>query len=406
MGNGLRGNLVVAQSGGPTAVINASLAGVIEEALASDAITGVFGALHGIKGLLNEELIDLGREMKSVVGLLRCTPSSALGSCRHKMTEADEARIMGVFQSHDVRYFVYVGGNDSMDTAQRLVGSASDLGYELRIMGVPKTVDNDLEQTDHCPGYGSVARWMALSTRDAGLDTEAMGIVDNVKIIECMGRNAGWITAASALGRDHPDAAPHLIYVPEKPITIDRFLGDVQTVYDRLGYCVVAVGEGAKGENGRALVESRRAIDLDSFGHAQQGGVAAYLCQLVADQLGLKARYDKPGTVQRVSAALASSVDTEEAYRVGRDAVRAAVEGVSGKMVTLVRQSNSPYACTTGLADLAQVAATEKPLPGHFLSQAGNDVTEDFIVYAEPLIGGSLPPYAYLAKHRLPKRSQ
>jgi len=386
-------------------VINATLAGVVQEALACEAIRGVFGAVHGIEGVLADEFIDLGREAASTIALLRNTPSAALGSCRQKLTEDDYACVLKVFAHHEVRYFVYIGGNDSMDTARRLGEGAADLDYELRIMGAPKTIDNDLDLTDHCPGYGSAARWIAIATRDAGLDTEAIGIVDAVKIIEYMGRNAGWLTAASALARDHADAAPHLVYVPESPLTIDRFLGDVQSVHERLGYCVVAVCEGVRGEDGRTLAESRRAIDLDTFGHAQRGGVAEYLCELVASRLKLKARNDKPGTIQRVCGSLVSPVDREEAYRIGREAVRAAAEGVSGKMVTLVRQSDCPYVCDTGLADLAQVAGVEKPMPIQFLNDAGNDVTEDFVSYARPLIGGPLPPYAYLAKHRLPSTS-
>jgi len=402
----LKGNLVVAQSGGPTAVINASVAGVAEEAFKnSDVIPGVFGSLHGIEGVLYENLIDLGQEDRATISGLTGTPSAALGSCRHKLTEADYDRILTVLKAHDIRYFFYIGGNDSMDTAARVSRLGAEQGYEVRSVGIPKTIDNDLAFTDHCPGFGSVARWVASSVRDAGLDTEAIGVVDKIKIVEIMGRNAGWVTASTALARDHENAAPHLIYVPEKPINLDRFLGDVQNVYDRLGYCLITVCEGVKGEDGKPLMASTSAINLDAFGHAQMGGVADYLCNLIADRLKLKARFDKPGTIQRVSAVLQSPVDRDEAYGVGAEAVRQAIAGVTGKMVTIERVSDEPYRSRFGLVDLDKVANSEKLIPDEFLSPAGNDVTEAFIKYARPLIGGPLPKYSYLKKVALPKRA-
>jgi ATP-dependent phosphofructokinase / diphosphate-dependent phosphofructokinase len=395
----LKGRLVVAQSGGPTAVINASLAGVIAGGLAHpDTITDIYGALHGIEGVLNEDLIDLRRESPHTLELLRRTPSSALGSCRHKLTDGEYDRILDVFRAHDIRYFCYIGGNDSMDTADRVQRLASERGYDLRVMGAPKTVDNDLAFTDHCPGYGSVARWMAIATRDIGLDTEAIGVVDRVKVIECMGRNAGWITAAAALGRDHPDAAPHLIYLPERPIDVSAMLADVQGVVDRLGYCVIAVCEGVRGADGQPLAESTSALDVDAFGHAQRGGVADFLCQVIASRLKLKARFDKPGTIQRVAGLQASAVDQDEAFMAGEMAVTYALAGTAGKMVTLERVSDAPYRCQTGLAALDSVANAEKLMPDAFISPAGNDVTEAFLQYARPLIGDKLPPYAHLAK--------
>ncbi|MFQ6057324.1 MAG: 6-phosphofructokinase [Anaerolineae bacterium] len=399
----LRGKVVIGQSGGPTAAINASLVGAVQEALRHEEIEEVYGALHGIEGVLKEELVDLGRESPETIEGLRRTPSAALGSCRYRVTTEDYERILEVFQAHNVRYFFYIGGNDSMDTAHKIGQLADETGYELRCMGIPKTIDNDLAYTDHCPGYGSVARFIAMATRDAGKDTEAIGIVDKVKIIECMGRNAGWITAASVLGKEDEDDAPHLIYVPERPIIVDRFLDDVQRVYDRLGYVVIAVCEGAKGPDGKTLVESRRAVDVDAFGHAQRGGVADFLCQVIKDRLGLKARFDKPGTIQRMSMVCASPVDLEEAYLVGQMAVRHAVEGVSDCMVTLVRESDEPYRCTTGLVELEKVALAEKLLPDEYIDPTGNFVTQAFIRYARPLIGGPLPSYARLEKHAVAK---
>jgi len=400
----LKGNLIVGQSGGPTAVINSSLRGVIEEAKLHDAIDGIYGTLHGANGLLDEELIDLRQEKETAIEGLSRTPSAALGSCRTKLKDEDVARILKVLEAHNIRFVAYIGGNDSADTCHRIGKLADEAGYELRAIGVPKTVDNDLGLTDHCPGYGSVARFNAIATRDAGRDTEAIGVVDNVKIIETMGRNAGWITASTALGKDAARAAPHLIYLPERPLEIERFLKDVKKVFDKWGYCVVTVCEGLRDEKGETLVASERAVDTDQFGHKQMGGVADFLCDAIAGNLGIKARFDKPGTVQRMSMLAASQVDLDEAVMVGRAAVQAMAQGVTGRMVTLVRESDSPYKCTTGLAPLEEVANAEKPVPDEFINDEGNFVTKAFLDYAKPLIGGPLPPYMRFEQHLVPKR--
>lgn len=397
----LKGNLIVGQSGGPTAVINCSLAGVIQEALRHHAIQDLYGMVHGIEGVLKEELIDLRAEKPEIIEGLRRTPSAALGACRTKLKDADYQRIIKVLQAHDVRYFLYIGGNDSADTCHHVGKLAHESGYELRAIAAPKTVDNDLAYTDHCPGYGSVARFNAIATRDAGRDTEAIGIVDNVKIVETMGRNTGWITASTALARQGPDDAPDLVYLPERPFDVGKFLEDVKATFDRLGHCLVAVCEGLRDEKGEELVASKRAVDTDSFGHKQLGGVADFLCDAIATNLGIKARFDKPGTIQRMSILAASPVDQEEAYLVGQEAVAAAVDGVSGQMITLVRESNSPYRVTTGLAPLEQVANAEKCVPPEFINERGNHVTETFLEYARPLIGGDLPPYVRLAGKRV-----
>jgi len=400
----MKGNLIVGQSGGPTAVINASLAGVIQEALKHDEIQEIYGMLHGIEGVLKEELVDLRREDPTTIEKLKRTPSAALGSCRHKLKESDYERILKVLQAHNIRYFMYIGGNDSADTSANVARVARDAGYDLVVMGIPKTIDNDLAYTDHCPGYGSVARFIAQAVRDAGLDTEAIGVVDTVKVIEIMGRNAGWITAASALGKLEPDSAPHLIYVPERPLNIDRMLADVQAVYERKGHCVVAVCEGIRGPDGELLSATGGALYTDAFGHKQLGGAADVLCRIIADRLKLKARFDKPGTIQRMSAVLASPVDIEEAYMVGATAVRLGVQGTTGMMVTLVRESNDPYRCTTGLAKLEDVANAEKKMPDEYINAEGNGVTEAFLAYARPLIGPPLMEYGRLAKVPVPKR--
>jgi len=402
----LRGNLVVGQSGGPTAVINASLAGVIQEAHRHEAITAIYGMRHGIEGLMREDLVDLGVEPADRLERLKHTPSAALGSCRHKLGDADYERVLTILRAHNIRYFLYIGGNDSADTSARLAALAAREDYELRVIGIPKTVDNDLVETDHCPGHPSVARWLAVSVRDAGLDTEAIGIVDTVKVIETMGRDTGWITAATALARDHDEAAPHLIYLPERPLRREQLLADVDRVYRKLGHVVITVCEGQKDERGNYVAASTKAVDVDRFGHPQLGGVAAVLCELISTELGIKARFDKPGTIQRVGAALASPVDVEEAWRVGQAAVTAAAAGQSGHMVCLVREGNQPYRSRTDLVPLEQVANKVRPVPDAFIAPAGNDVTPAYLDYIRPLIGGPLPSYARLANTPVTRRLQ
>ena len=401
---GAAGKAVFAQSGGPTAVINSSICGAIEEARKHKEIVAMYGSIHGILGVLHENMIDLNRESPRTISLLRQTPSSSLGSSRYKLKEEDYDRILKVLAAHDIRYFFIAGGNDSMDTANRVFKMAREKGYELSVMGLPKTVDNDLPITDHCPGYGSVARWLALSVRDAGLDTEAIYTSDTIKVVETMGRNAGWITAATALARQRPNDAPHIILLPEIPFSRDKFLSDVERVYRKLGYALITCCEGLRDENGDYLTASQRSLDTDRFGHRQLGGVGETLCGIIADGLKIKARADKPGTIQRVSALLASPVDVAEAYATGAQAVRHAVEGKSGWMVTLEREPGAEYACKTGIVSLEEVANREKKVPREFINAEGTGVTDAFLEYVTPLIGGPLPEYARLEKHFVKKR--
>ncbi len=400
----LKGNAIVGQSGGPTAVINASLAGVIEEAKAHSEIEGLFGALNGVEGLLREEMVDLLAEDAYQLTLLPATPSAALGSCRKKLTPADYEKLLALLHSYNIRYWFYIGGNDSADTTHQVGRLAAEAGWDMRVMGIPKTVDNDLAYTDHCPGYGSVARFTALAARDAGLDTLAMHTIDAVKIIETMGRNAGWITAATALAREKADDPPHLIYLPERVFDRERFLADVKRVVCEGSGCVIAACEGLRDASGEPLVSFKHAIGTDSFGHRQLGGVGDYLVGLIAEELNIKARFDKAGTIQRSFGLAQSDVDIGEAMMVGSAAVRHACEGVTDKMVTLVRTSSNPYRCETGLADLVAVANAERPMPDEFINADGNDITPAFIEYARPLIGGPLPPYARLRLTRIQRR--
>ena len=401
----LKGNALFAQSGGPTAVINSSISGAIQEAMKHKEITNMYGSINGILGVLNENMIDLNRESKKNIELLCVTPSSALGSSRHKLKNAEDfGKLLNVLKAHDIRYFFVAGGNDSMDTANKVHKLAVEEKYELKVMGLPKTVDNDLPVTDHCPGYGSVARWLAMAVRDAGLDTEAIYTSDTIKIIETMGRNAGWITAATALARQKENDAPHLILLPEIPFNQDKFITEVDRVYKKLGYVVITCCEGLKDENGEYLTASKRNIDTDKFGHKQLGGVGETLVSIIADKLKIKARCDKPGTIQRVSGLAQSKTDQEEAYLSGAMAVKHAVEGKSGYMVTLVRESDNPYKCGTGLSVLDNIANKERKVPPEFIDAGGTWVSDKFIKYVTPLIGGPLPEYARLEKHFIAKK--
>ena len=401
---GKKGNLVVGQSGGPTAVINSSLVGVIHEAMQHAEIGDIYGMMHGVSGVLNEEFIDLRQESSETLERLRYTPASALGTVRYKVRSSDYDRLLDVLMAYDVRYFFYIGGNDSMDTAHKMHLAAEAKGYELYAFGVPKTVDNDLAYTDHCPGYGSAARFVATAVRDTGYDTEAMGDSSPVKFVEVMGRNAVWLTAAAALAKAAPDDPPQLLYVPECGVSLEQVVADVRYWYEKIGYCVVAVSEGMRNEQGEEIGTGFGKVELDAFGHARKGGVVETLEEVVKAELGVRVRHDKPGYLQRSCASLASSVDRAEAYLVGQTAVRGALAGVSDRMVTLERQPGPEYAVTTGLAPLAEVANAEHTLPREYINEAGNGVTEAFLEYARPLIGEPLSPYARLAKHPVPKR--
>ena len=403
---GKKGNLVVGQSGGPTAVINSSLVGVIHEAMQHNEVGDIYGMMHGVSGVLNEEFIDLRQESSETLERLRYTPASALGTVRYKVRSSDYDRLLDVLMAYDVRYFFYIGGNDSMDTAHKMHLAAEAKGYELYAFGVPKTVDNDLAYTDHCPGYGSAARFVATAVRDTGYDTEAMGDSSPVKFVEVMGRNAGWLTAAAALAKAAPDDPPQLLYVPECGVSLEQVVADVRYWYEKIGYCVVAVSEGMRNEQGEEIGTGFGKVELDAFGHARKGGVVETLEEVVKAELGVRVRHDKPGYLQRSCASLASSVDRAEAYLVGQTAVRGALAGVSDRMVTLERQPGPEYAVTTGLAPLAEVANAEHTLPREYINEAGNGVTDGFLDYARPLIGGPLPPYARLARHLTPKRSR
>ncbi|HEY3111085.1 MAG TPA: diphosphate--fructose-6-phosphate 1-phosphotransferase [Chloroflexota bacterium] len=392
------GNLVVLQSGGCTAVMNASLAGVLRAAAESAAVGRVYGSHQGVRGLLRGELFDL-TEQAPPLDDLRRTPAALLGSARHKLTEPELDRVLAMLRRLDIRYFHVIGGNDSADTGHRLAEAAARAGYELSVVTIPKTVDNDLPETDHVPGYGSAARFIAQVIMDAGRDTESISSVDPVKVIEVAGRDAGWLAAAGGLARRDDEDAPHLIYPPERPFSIDRFLDDVQRSYDRRGRAVVVASEALRDEaTGDYLQADSSALYTDSFGHRQLGGAAAALCQAVAGRLGLKAKFDKPGTIQRMMTASHSEVDLAEAEAAGAHAVELAAGGLTGAMVTLLRVSDAPYRCELGHAPLDRIANRVRCLPAEYLTGDAHAVTDAYRAYADPLLGAPLPRYPRLRK--------
>ena len=405
----LKGACIIGQSGGPTSVINASAYGVIRTALDSDVITNVYGAEHGIKGVLNDRLFDMSKEDAGELELLKYTPSSALGSCRYKMKDPDEddtdyKRILEIFKKHDVRYFFYNGGNDSMDTCNKISKFMQKSGYECRVMGVPKTIDNDLFGTDHCPGYASAAKYIATSCMEVYQDARVYD-TGMICIIEIMGRHAGWLTAAAALAAEY-GAGPDLIYLPETDFDMEQFLSDVARVYKERGNCMVAVSEGIHYADGSFVSEAKTSA-TDGFGHAQLGGLAALLANVVKEKLGVKVRGIELSLLQRCGAHLASETDIEESFMAGKAAVENAVAGMTDKMVAFERgEINGHYACKTKLLNLTDVANFEKKVPLDWINEAHNGVTHDFIDYALPLIQGepklpredSLPRCARLKK--------
>lgn len=398
----LRGKIIMAQSGGPTAVINSSICGVIQEAVQHDDVfEGVYGALDGIMGVLHENMIDLTKESAETVENLRRTPSSALGSCRRKLDDADMERILEVFKAHNIRYFLYNGGNDSMDTAHKMSQMATASGYEMRVIGVPKTVDNDLVETDHCPGFGSAARWAAISMLDMGRDTASgASTTTSICVLEVMGRDSGWLTGATVLAKQDPDDAPHLIYLPEVAFDMEQFLADVKRIHDRLGYVLISVSEGIRDKEGNLLIKTSM---KDAFGHTQLGGVGDMLARTITEQLKIKARANVPGTLQRASILAASQSDLTEAYLAGQMAVKYALEDQTGVMVAFVRKSDEPYVCTTAAVPLEKVANAKKLVTPDYITPEGNFVNEKFISYVKPLVGELLQGYMKFTRYPIGK---
>ena len=404
----LKGACIIGQSGGPTSVINASAYGVIRTALDNSNITAVYGAAHGIKGVLNDRLYDMSQEDAHELELLLNTPSSELGSCRYKIADpdvddTDYKRILEIFKKYDVRYFFYNGGNDSMDTCSKVSRFMAKSGYECRVMGVPKTIDNDLFGTDHCPGFASAAKYIATSCAEVYKDARVYD-TGMVTIIEIMGRHAGWLTAAAALA-GVVGCAPDLIYVPEVDFDMDKFLADVTSIYEKNGNCIVAVSEGIHYADGSFVSEAKTSA-TDGFGHAQLGGLAAMLANIVKERTGAKVRGIELSLLQRCGAHLASQTDIQESFLAGKTAVEAAVAGETDKMVGFECSRENGYECKTKLFNLSEVANFEKKVPLEWINEAGNGINQGFIDYALPLIQGEntratehgLPRFARLKK--------
>ncbi len=392
-----RGNLIIGQSGGATTVINASLVGAVDAALRDGRIGGIYGMQYGIQGLLEEDMLDLRQQPTSLWQQLLYAPSAALGSCRYKLRDEDPAQAVEILRRYDVRYVLYIGGNDSADTAHRLVQAAQQRNYELHIISVPKTIDNDLAFTDHCPGYGSAARFIAQATIDSTMNTVSIPWHYPVKVIETMGRDAGWLTASSALGKRDENDPPHIILTPEHAFSTDTFLAQVEAVYRRLGYVIIAAAETIRDEKGQAL-GSVGQVGTDAFHHPLLSGAGQELVELVKSRLNLRARFDKPGDLQRMSSAHVSSVDRDEAYLVGQAGVKALLDGESDRMVTLVRHDEPKYHCVTDLVELAKVANEQKLLPKDYMNDTKTMVTQAFYDYALPLIGEPLNTYSTLER--------
>jgi 6-phosphofructokinase 1 len=391
-------NAFYAQSGGVTAVINATACGVIETARKNRGkIANVYAGRNGIIGALTEDMIDTNKESARTIAALRHTPGGAFGSARYKLksleqNQAEYERLIEVFRAHDVGYFFYNGGNDSMDTAQKVSVVSKRMGFPVACLGIPKTVDNDLPVTDNCPGFGSVAKYVAVSTMEAALDVVSMAKTSTkVFILEVMGRHAGWIAAAGGLAGNRPEDAPHIILFPEIPFNKRAFLKRVRDCVRQYDYCVIVVSEGARYANGKFLAE---AGTRDAFGHSQLGGVAPVLAAMVRDNLGFKYHYAVADYLQRSARHIASAVDVTQAYAVGKAAVKFALEGKSAVMPVIKRVSDKPYRWRIESAPLSRIANKEKMLPRRYITKDGFGITSAARRYLEPLIKGEdYPPY-------------
>ena len=392
------GNVIVGQSGGPTAVINSSLAGVYKTARDRGA-NKVFGMLHGVQGLLEERVVDLSQHIRSDldIDLLKRTPSSFLGSCRYKLPEIKDNqevydKIFGILDKLEIEYFFYIGGNDSMDTIKKLSDYAILNGSKIRFMGVPKTIDNDLAVTDHTPGFGSAAKYIASITKEVIRD----GLVydqQNVTLVEIMGRNAGWLTGAAALARGEDCEGPDMLFLPELTFDVDQFMKQVAEIHKKKKSVVIDFCVGVNVEDGGYVCELTDNIDyVDAFGHRQLTGTARYLAEKISKEVGCKTRAIEFNSLQRCASHIVGRVDITEAYQVGGAAVKAAFEGETGKMIILKRVSDDPYLCVTDIFDVHKIANVEKKVPREWINEEGNYVTQEFINYVRPLIQAELTP--------------
>lgn len=383
--------LAIAQSGGPTPVVNASLVGALLTGRAAPQVDRILGIRFGIEGVLRSDYVDLTDLSESACASLAMTPNAALGASRYRPSEPELEQIVRNLEAQGVRWLTVIGGNDSADTLHRIHDTASTLGVDLCVIGIPKTIDNDLPHMDHCPGYGSAARYIALATREAALDTAAMRRTDPIKVVEVMGRNAGWLAAAAALGRTHPTGGPQIIFFPERPRSLAQMLAEIRQAYDRDGWAVIVICENQRDDAGRPL-GSDVPVYVDPHGHPYFEGAGAHLARVTQAELGLRTRYDRPGSLQRSSASALSSVDLDEARAAGAEAVRLALAGESDVMVAIQRSPGASYTALFTAVRLDDVAHHERKMPDDFIAPSGTDVTPAFHEYARPLLGDPLPP--------------
>lgn len=406
----LKGAVLVAQSGGPTSVINSSTYGVVKAALEHKNVTRVLWAANGVEGILGNRIFDMNVEDPAELALLKQTPAAAFGSCRKKIKdESDLAKIVEILQKHDVRYFFYNGGNDSMDTCQKISDYAKKIGYEMRVMGVPKTIDNDLAATDHTPGYGSAAKFVATTCMELAKEAGVYGS-SPVIVVEVMGRNAGWLTAAAALA-SHTGFGPDFIYLPEVAFDFEKFFIDVAKLHEKKKNILVVVSEGIHDKDGKFITEYANETSKDSFGHTQLGGLASFLASEIKKRLSIKVRGIELSLLQRCAAHCASKTDVEEAFNVGKATFKAAANGETGKMIAYkcTRDKTTGYKCEYVAVPLADVANHEKKVPLDWITKEGNNINNKFIEYALPLIQGEptlvrengLPRYAKLKRKQI-----
>lgn len=390
-------NLLLAQSGGPTAAINATVAGAVAYALKCDKIDKIYAGRNGIKGIIEGRLVEIGKRLsdEKEMHLLETTPSSALGSCRLKLKDDDKEtfeKIVSVFREYNIGYFVYTGGNDSMDTVLKLSRYFEKEGItDIKVMGAPKTIDNDLPETDHTPGFGSAAKYIATSFAEIGRDCDVYDI-PAVTVVEVMGRNAGWLTASAALGRVNGTSAPDLIYLPEVAFDIDSFIEDIKAKLNEKPALVVAVSEGIKDKDGKYAAEAYQSGVVDAFGHKYLAGTAKFLTDIIRERIGCKVRAIELNLMQRCAAHIASKTDIEESKALGAAAVERAINGASGEMTIITRQAGSDYKTAISSVDIALVANEEKVIPRNWINEKGNDVTDECVDYIKPLILGETEP--------------
>ena len=377
--------------------MNRSLAALVQELFQHPNFCQAFGAVHGLSGILGETFIDLRRQSKSMWDRIARTPGAALGSGRRSLKPQDVPLVLDILDRHNVGYLFFIGGNDSAETAHRIASAGRDAGQKTVVLHVPKTIDNDLEYTDHCPGYGSTARFVALATMGAGRDAESMGDASPITVLEVMGRDAGWLAASSVLGKRDRMDPPHFVCVPEVPVDEDTFLDRMEDSYRRWGYAVAVTAENARGRDG-PIGGDLSPFHVDDFGHQYFQGPGQHLAHLLSEKLRVRVRSEKPGTIQRSLAACVSRADAGEAALVGRESVRYAAAGQHDCMVTLVRQPGAPYHCTTGTAPLSEVAGAVKRMPPTFFDPRSGLPTSEFIQYARPLVGAALPSFPRLPK--------